>query len=149
MKIKNFKLYDQFGQERSLADYRGQWVVLYFYPRDNTPGCTLEAQGFKNLMPRFSQQNAIVLGVSDDPVKSHEKFAEKQKLNFPILSDRNHQVIDYFGAWGTKKIGGKEFGGTLRQTVLINPAGELAKKWEEVKPATHPQEVLEEIRNRI
>lgn len=145
MKAKDFSLQDQEGKTHTLADYKGKWLVMYFYPRDNTPGCTLEAQGFRRLKPEFAKKGVEVIGVSTDTVDSHQKFAASQKLNFPILSDCDHGLIAAYGSWGVKKFMGREFKGTKRQTVIINPDGEIVKKYEEVKPVTHPEQVLDDL----
>lgn len=145
MKIKNFLLPDQFGKIHKLSDYKGRWVVLYFYPKDDTPGCTKEACGFRDIVGEFEKKNAVILGVSKDSVESHKKFSEKYHLNFSILSDVDKKVIKSFGAWGEKKFLGKTFEGVLRHTYLINPKGEIVKKFKKVNPLTHPQEILKEI----
>ena len=136
-----FELPDQTGQLHSLEDYRDQWVVLYFYPKDETPGCTTEACEFRDSIFEFRQINAQILGVSFDDIESHFKFAEHHELPFPLLADVDGKAAD---AYGVKT---KMFGMTVakRQTFLIDPAGNIAKHYESVKPATHSAEVLADL----
>lgn len=145
MKAKDFFLKDQKGKLHKLSDYKGKWVVLYFYPKDDTPGCTKEACGFRDAIEEFKKKNAVVLGISKDSVDSHKKFSDKYHLNFSILSDIEKKVIQDYDSWGEKKFLGKTFMGTLRNTYLINPKGMIVKKFEKVNPLTHPQEILKEI----
>jgi len=145
MLAKDFNLPDQDGKMHKLSDYKGKWVVLYFYPKDNTPGCTKEACGFRDYRNKFSQRNAVILGVSKDSVASHKKFAQKHGLNFPILSDEDKKVIKAYEAWGKKKFLGKEFEGTLRKTYLIAPDGKIAKVYPNVNPINHPDKVIADI----
>ena len=137
-----FTLPDQDGNVHALADYRGRKVVLYFYPRDNTPGCTREACAFREANEQFQAQNAVVLGVSRDSEASHQKFAEKYDLPFALLSDPEHTVLEAYGAWGEKKNYGKVSMGTIRSTVVIDENGVVEKVYAKVKPDTHPAEVL-------
>ncbi|MGQ9510724.1 MAG: thioredoxin-dependent thiol peroxidase [Thermaceae bacterium] len=137
----DFSLPDQDGRVHRLSDYRGRWVVLYFYPKDDTPGCTVEARGFRDEKGRLEELGAVVLGVSADGVESHKAFAEKHRLNFPLLADPNREAIRAYGAWGKKKLYGKEYEGVLRQTFLIDPEGRIAKVWRKVKPEGHAEEV--------
>ena len=145
MKAPDFSLPDQDGTVRSLSDYAGKWLVLYFYPKDDTPGCTKEACAFRDAQSLYAEKGAAVLGVSKDPVKSHAKFAEKFSLPFPILSDVATDTIKAYGAWGEKKFMGKTFDGIIRRTVIISPDGEIAKRYESVDPAVHADEVLADI----
>lgn len=145
MKAKDFSLPDQTGKIHKLSDDKGKWVVLYFYPRDDTPGCTKEACRFRDIKKEFENKNTIIIGISKDTVESHKKFSDKYHLNFPILSDPDKKVIQEFKAWGEKKFLGKTFMGTLRNTYLINPEGEIVKEFQKVNPLIHPQEVLKEI----
>ncbi len=145
MKAPDFSLPDQKGKIHKLSDYKGKWVVLYFYPKDDTPGCIKEACGFRDNVEEFKKKGAVILGVSKDSVESHKKFAEKYQLNFPILADTGKEVLKAYGAWGEKKFLGKTFMGTLRNTYLINPKGNITKKFEKVNPLIHPQEILKEI----
>ena len=130
------------GQTVRLSDLRGRPVVLYFYPRDDTPGCTTEACSFRDLQPEFDKRDAAVFGVSADGLKSHQKFAHKYDLTFPLLSDPDHEVAEAYDSWGLKKFMGREYMGIRRNTFLIGPDGKIARVWEAVKPAGHPEEVL-------
>ncbi len=142
----SFTLPDQEGRVHTLEDYRGRWVVLYFYPKDDTPGCTKEACGFRNEKGRLEALGAVVLGVSADDVKSHSKFHSKYALNFPLLADPSQQTIRAYGAWGRKQFMGKEYEGVLRYTYLIDPQGRIAWVWDKVKPEQHALEVAETLR---
>lgn len=143
----DFKLLDQNGKEHSLIDYRGKLVLLYFYPKDDTPGCTKEACAVRDNFREFGKLDAVVLGVSTDSVKSHKKFEEKYKLNFTLLSDENKEVVNKYGVWGKKKFMGREYTGTLRTSFLIDPDGKIAKVYENVKPAEHVEEVLNDLKS--
>ena len=121
-------------------------MVLYFYPKDDTPGCTKEACGFRDRMGDLQALGAVVLGVSADDVASHKRFAEKYGLNFPLLADPERQAILAYGAWGKKNLYGKEYEGVLRQTFLIDPEGRIAKAWRKVSPEGHAEEVAEALR---
>jgi thioredoxin-dependent peroxiredoxin len=140
-----FSLPDQAGRLQSLSDYRGKWVVLYFYPKDDTPGCTKEACGFRDAAADFSQKNAIVIGVSKDPVVSHSKFASKYHLAFPLLSDPTTETIKNYNAWGKKKFMGREFSGTKRITYLIDPEGKIHKIYLSVDPLVHARQIIDDI----
>ena len=148
MKAIDFSLPDQNGKVHSLSSYKGSWVLLYFYPKDDTPGCTKEACGFRDSLNDLKKHNVFVLGVSADSVSSHQKFAKKYNLNFPLLSDEKKEIIKAYGAFGKKKFMGKEFEGILRISFLINPEGEIVKKYDKVKPEVHAKEVLEDIKNQ-
>ena len=130
------------GTEVRLDDLRGQWVVLYFYPKDNTPGCTLEAKEFSELQDQFTSLGAVILGVSSDSVKSHRNFMTKHNLGVGLLSDAGHEVLEAFGAWRLKKNYGREYMGVVRSTVLIDPKGIVRHVWPEVKAAGHAAAVL-------
>ena len=130
------------GGKVSLADFRGRNVILYFYPRDDTPGCTKEACAFRDHFAEFKQRGAIVLGVSTDPVKSHDKFAEKFKLPFLLLADEDHRIVTAYGVWGEKSFMGRKYLGTHRVTFLIAPDGRIKRIWPQVKPEEHAAEVL-------
>jgi len=130
------------GRKISLADFKGKNVILYFYPRDNTPGCTKEACAFRDHFAEFASKGAVVLGVSTDPVKSHEKFIEKFKLPFTLLSDEDKSIVQAYGVWGEKSFLGKKFMGIHRVTFLIGPDGKIKKIWPKVKPEEHAEEVL-------
>jgi len=146
LKIKNvapdFVLPDQEGKKHHLSDYRGKWVLLYFYPKDNTPGCTREACVFRDVFLEIKKCNAEILGISVDSVKSHNNFAGKYKLPFIILSDEKKEVVKLYGVWGKKKFMGHEYIGTFRNSYLIDPKGKIAKTYESVKPDNHAAEVL-------
>ena len=141
-----FTLPDQEGKEHSLKDYQGQWVVLYFYPKDDTPGCTKEACAFRDNLPKFKKIKAQVFGVSVDSVKKHQKFVEKFSLPFTLLSDENKEVVETYQVWAKKKFMGREYMGTLRMTFLIDPKGKIAKIYEEVKPEAHAEEILADLK---
>lgn len=129
----------------SLSDFRGRSVVLYFYPRDNTPGCTKEACGFRDEFAAFKQQNAVVIGVSTDSPKSHAKFAGKYKLPFTLLADENKLIVQAYGVWGQKSFLGRKYMGTHRVTFLIGPDGRIKRIWSDVKPAEHAKQILEAL----
>ncbi|HEY2734870.1 MAG TPA: thioredoxin-dependent thiol peroxidase [Polyangiales bacterium] len=137
-----FSLQDSDGNEVSLKDFRGKRVVLYFYPRDNTPGCTIEAQDFQKALPQFKKRNAVVLGVSRDSLSSHCKFRDKFDLTFPLLSDPDHAVLEAYGAWGEKTLYGKKSLGVIRSTVLIDEQGKVLQLFPSVKVKGHVEAVL-------
>lgn len=145
MKTQDFELSDQDGNIHSLSQYKGKWIVLYFYPKDDTPGCTKEACNFRDSLQDLKDAGAVVLGVSKDSVSSHQKFAKKYHLNFPILSDEDKKVIKAYKAWGEKSFMGKAFEGTLRITYLIDPEGKISKIFKDVKPLIHAKEILASI----
>ncbi len=130
------------GGTLSLSSLRGRNVVLYFYPRDDTPGCTKEACAFRDEFAAFQKRGAVVLGVSPDGLKAHEKFVEKYSLPFPLLADEEKKIVTAYGAWGQKSFLGRKYMGTHRVTFLIGPDGRIRKIWLKVKPATHAAEVL-------
>lgn len=136
---------DQDGVSHTLSDYKGQWVLLYFYPKDDTPGCTMEACAIRDNFPAFGKLQAQVFGVSVDPVAKHKKFAEKYKLPFTLLSDEDKLVVNAYGVWGKKKFMGREYMGTNRMSFLIDPQGNIAKVYEKVKPKEHAEEVLADL----
>lgn len=142
----DFTLPDQDGIEHTLSALRGSWVLVYFYPKDDTPGCTKEACAIRDADPDLSSRSAFVLGISADSVQSHKKFAEKYALTFPLLSDESRKVIDAYGVWGDKKFMGKEYQGILRTSFLVSPDGLIAKVYESVKPEVHAAEVLSDLR---
>jgi thioredoxin-dependent peroxiredoxin len=135
----------QDGTRVSLSDFKGRHVILYFYPRDETPGCTKEACGFRDEFAQFRAKGAVVLGVSVDPVKAHAKFVEKYKLPFTLLADEDKKIVEAYGVWGQKSFMGRKYMGTHRVTFLIGPEGKIKKIWPEVKPQEHVREVLDEI----
>jgi peroxiredoxin Q/BCP len=128
-----FSLPDENGNPVSLGDFAGKWLVLYFYPKDNTSGCTKEARDFTERLQTFSELNAVVIGVSRDSAETHRRFIEKHELGISLLSDPEHRVHKAYGAWGLKKNYGKETMGVIRSTFLISPEGKIAAKWEKVK----------------
>jgi thioredoxin-dependent peroxiredoxin len=138
----DFSLLDDQGIERKLSDFRGKSVVLYFYPKDDTPGCTTEACAFRDDFSAYDQAGAIILGVSPDSVKSHVKFKEKFHLPFTLLADEDHKVCELYGAWGLKKNYGREYEGVFRTTFVIGPDGKVRKVFEGVKPDGHSVEVI-------
>jgi len=146
MLAPDFTLPDPDGQEHSLSQYRGQWVLLYFYPKDDTPGCTKEACSIRDAFPNFQALNIMVLGVSVDSVESHKKFAEKYKLPFTLLSDEHKKVVSHYGVWGEKKFMGREHDGTIRSSFLIDPTGTIEKIYTDVKPEKHAEEVLRDLK---
>jgi peroxiredoxin Q/BCP len=144
-KAPAFTLPDQNDKKTKLPDFAGQWVVLYFYPKDNTPGCTTEACEFTDGLKAFEKLNAVVLGVSPDSTASHRKFIEKQNLEITLLSDPERKVLEKYGAFGTKKMYGKEVKGVIRSTFLIDPGGKVAHVWTKVKAAGHAARVREKL----
>ena len=142
----SFTLPDQTGTMHTLSQYKGKWVILYFYPKDDTPGCTKEACNFRDSLKDFTDAGVVILGVSKDSVISHKKFAEKYHLTFPLLSDESKDVIQAYGAWGIKKFMGREFEGVKRTTTLIGPEGDIKKIYENVNPVTHADQILEDIK---
>lgn len=140
-----FELIDQNGELHKLSDYRGKRLVLYFYPKDDTPGCTAEACSFRDNYSVFKQNDIVILGVSADSAKSHAKFQEKYQLPFPLLSDPDHKVSEMYGVWGLKKYRGREYYGINRTTFLIDEEGNLLKIYNKVKPAEHAKEIMEEF----
>ena len=141
-----FSLSDQDGTIHTLDQYRGRYLLLYFYPKDDTPGCTKEACALRDADPDFSKLDAAVLGVSADTVKSHKKFVEKYALTFPLLADEDRKAVEAYGVWGPKKFMGREYIGIKRTSFLIDPAGKIAKVYESVKPEKHAEEVLGDLR---
>jgi peroxiredoxin Q/BCP len=144
-KAPEFCLKNQDGNEVCSRDFKGKWMVIYFYPKDDTPGCTTEACEFTAEFPNFLDMNAVILGVSADSVEKHKKFADKHSLTITLLSDPEHKVIESYGAWREKNMYGKKYMGIVRSTVLVNPKGEVAFYWDNVKAKGHAQEVKEQI----
>jgi thioredoxin-dependent peroxiredoxin len=138
----DFILIDDSGATRRLSDYRGQNVVLYFYPKDDTPGCTTEACNFRDDYSGFVDAGVTILGVSPDSPKSHAKFKQKYQLPFPLLADEQHTICEAYDVWGQKKFMGREYMGVLRTTFLISPDGKIKKVFANVKPSEHSAEVL-------
>jgi len=143
--VPDFCLPNQDEEEICLRDIRGRWIVLYFYPKDNTPGCTTEACDFTAALPDFEGLNAIVLGVSPDSPKRHRNFIEKKDLKITLLSDEEKEVCEMFGVWQLKKNYGREYMGVVRSTFLIDPDGKIAAKWEKVKVKGHIEEVKRKL----
>jgi peroxiredoxin Q/BCP len=141
----DFTLADQDNAMRTLSDYRGKWVLLYFYPKDDTPGCTKEACMIRDAFPDFGALGITVLGVSTDSAASHKKFSEKYGLPFTLLADTEKKAVQAYGVWGKKKFMGREYEGTLRTSFLIDPRGIVAKVYENVKPEVHAGEVLADL----
>lgn len=141
----DFELLDETGTLRRLSDFRGQPVVLYFYPKDDTPGCTTEACHFRDDYSAYQNADVVILGVSPDTVKSHLKFKQKFGLPFPLLADEGHKVCDLYGVWGLKKLMGREYMGVLRTTFLIDADGQIVRVFEKVRPAEHSAELLAEL----
>lgn len=144
-KAPDFTLLNQDGAEVSLSNYRGQKVILYFYPRDNTPGCTKQACGFAEKYPHFQELGAVVLGVSKDTVASHKKFEQKYNLPFILISDPDLIAIQAYDVWKEKNMYGKKVMGVVRTTYLINEEGIIEKAFGKVKPADNPQQMLDEL----
>ena len=141
----DFSLSDQDGKIHSLKDYAGKWVVLYFYPKDDTPGCTAEACSFRDSIAEYKQANVAVLGVSADDEASHGKFAEKFHLPFPLLADRKKETVNAYGVWIMKMLYGKQSMGIRRTSFLIDPKGSIAKVYENVKPEGHAAQILGDV----
>jgi thioredoxin-dependent peroxiredoxin len=141
-KAPDFTLTSDEGKQISLKDFKGKRVLLYFYPRASTPGCTIEACEFRDLRPKFEKEDAVILGVSADPVKALQNFKTKQKLNFPLLSDPTHKMIESYGVWRMKKFMGRSFKGIVRGSFLIGPDGKIEEIWDEVKAKGHAAETL-------
>jgi len=142
----NFTLLSDEGKEVSLSDYHGKKVVLYFYPKDGTPGCIKEAQGFRDLVDEFAKENAVIIGVSKDSVKSHQKFKEKNNLTFTLLSDPEGKILDLYGVWKQKSMYGRTFMGTERTTFLIDQDGKVKKVYRKVKVKGHAQVCLLDLK---
>lgn len=142
----DFSLQDDAGKTVRLSDFKGKDVVLYFYPKDDTPGCTTEACNFRDDYSAYEKAGVVILGISPDSVKSHAKFKAKYHLPFPLLADEDHKVCEQFGAWGSKSMYGRQYDGVLRTTYLIGKDGKIKKVFEKVTPAEHSTEILAEIK---
>lgn len=146
-KAPDFQLRNQHGDIISLADFKGKPIILYFYPKDMTPGCTTEACDFRDQHQQFAQMNAVIIGVSPDSVERHVKFSEKHGLPFILVADDNHEAAEYYDVWKLKKNFGKEYMGIERSTFLIDKEGIVVKEWRKIKVKGHVEEVLECIRH--
>jgi peroxiredoxin Q/BCP len=140
-----FTLQDENGLKHSLSDYRGKPLILYFYPKDDTPGCTTEACNFRDDYSKYQEAQVVILGLSPDTPRSHKKFKAKYDLPFTLLADEDHAICDLYGTWGPKKYMGKSYEGVFRTTFLIDSQGYIRKVFENVKPAEHSSEVLEAL----
>jgi len=140
-----FELPDETGKNHRLSDYRNKTVVLYFYPKDDTPGCTKEACNFRDDYSAYQKADIIILGVSPDSPASHAKFKAKFDLPFPLLADEGHKICEQYGVWGLKKYTGREYEGVLRTTYIIDGRGNIQQVYENVKPAEHSAEILADI----
>lgn len=141
----DFALIDQNDKTQRLADYRGQWVIVYFYPKDDTPGCTTEACSFRDEYEYIQENGAVVLGISKDSVASHKKFAAKFNLKFPLLSDESMDTIKAYNAWGERSMYGRTYMGIIRSTFLINPKGQIAKEYPKVTPKDHAVQIVKDL----
>lgn len=144
-KAPAISLPDQNGKTHQLKDYLGQWVLVYFYPKDDTTGCTKEACQLRDNLPRFKKLKAVVLGISVDTVASHKKFETKYTLPFTLLADEKKEVVEKYGVWQEKSMYGRTYMGTVRTSFLIDPSGKIAKIYEKVKPELHAAEVLADL----
>ena len=147
IKAPNFKLPSTSKDNYSLKDSIGKYVVIYFYPKDDTPGCTIETNDFNKLLPKFKKLNCDIFGISKDNLKSHDKFRDKYKIKFDLLADEELTVLKKYKVWGKKKFMGREFMGILRTTFLIDKKGKIIKIWDNVKVKDHAKDVLETIKN--
>ena len=149
MKASNFTLSSTNKQNFSLKSSEGKFVILYFYPKDDTPGCTIETNDFNKFFSKFKKLDCEIYGISKDSIKSHEKFKEKYKIRFDLLSDEDIKVIKKYKVWGKKKFMGREFMGIIRTTFLIDKKGKILKVWENVKVKDHAKEVLDTLKNIV
>ncbi|GAA0373209.1 thioredoxin-dependent thiol peroxidase [Paenibacillus motobuensis] len=147
--VPDFTLPASGGNEVSLSQFRGQKVVIYFYPKDMTTACTQEACDFRDNYSAISERDAVVLGISGDPVKSHDRFVEKQSLPFLLLSDTDHEICRMFGVWQLKKMYGREYEGIVRSTFLIDEEGRLVREWRGIRVKGHVEKVLEAIQEGV
>lgn len=137
---------DQDGKQHKLSDYKGKWVLIYFYPKDDTPGCTKEACAIRDNFPKFGKLKAVVLGISVDSVTKHKKFADKYNLPFTLLADENKEVVEKYGVWAEKSMFGVKYQGILRNSFLVDPNGKIVRIYEKVKPADHADQVLNDLK---
>lgn len=148
-KAPNFKLLNQNAEEVSLSDYQGKNIVLYFYPKDMTPGCTTQACDFRDNYAAFKENNTVVLGVSPDPVERHTKFIEKHELPFTLLVDETHEVAKLYNVWQLKKTFGKEYYGIVRSTFIIDDQGILQKEYRNIRVKNHVEKTLDYVKNEL
>ena len=146
-KAPDFTLPSTNGENQKLKDLLGKYVVIYFYPKDDTPGCTIETNDFNKLLTKFKKLNCEIFGISKDTIKSHDKFREKFKIKFDLLSDEEIKVLKKYKVWGKKKFMGREFMGIIRSTILIDKKGKVIKVWDNVKVKDHAKEVLETLKS--
>ena len=146
-KAPDFTLPSTNGENQKLKDLLGKYVVIYFYPKDDTPGCTIETNDFNKLLPKFKKLNCEIFGISKDTIKSHDKFREKFNIKFDLLSDEEIKVLKKYKVWGKKKFMGREFMGIIRSTILIDKKGKIIKVWDNVKVKDHAKEVLETLKS--
>lgn len=144
--VPKFSLPDQNGKTHNITDYKGKWVILYFYPKDLTPGCTTEACNFQEALPDFNSIDAVIFGISKDSADRHKKFADKYNLQFSLLSDEKSDVCEQFGVWQKKSMYGKEYMGIVRSTFLINSEGKIAKVYPKVNVKEHHAEILNDLK---
>jgi len=144
-KAPDFTALDDRGEKIKLSDFKGRNVVLFFYPKDDTPGCTVEACSFRDALPRFEGIDAVVLGISPDSVKSHQKFKEKFKLPYTLVADAEHAIAEKYGVWAEKSMYGRKYWGVARTTFIVDQTGKIAKVFEKVKPEGHASEVAEAV----
>ena len=147
IKAPDFNLLSTSGEKQKLKDLLGKYVVIYFYPKDDTPGCTIETNNFNKLLTKFKKLNCEIFGISKDTIKSHDKFREKFKIKFDLLSDEEIKVLKKYKVWGKKKFMGREFMGIIRSTFLIDKKGKIIKVWKNVKVKDHAKEVLETLKS--
>jgi thioredoxin-dependent peroxiredoxin len=145
----DFSLADQYGTVHTLAEYKGKWVLLYFYPKDDTPGCTIEACTIRDQFKDFKKIGAEVIGISTDSIKSHKKFADAYELPFTLLADEHKEMVGAYGVFGEKKFMGRTYMGIKRSSFLIDPKGKIAKVYEKVKPLAHAAEVVADLKELI
>ncbi|MGB0925435.1 MAG: thioredoxin-dependent thiol peroxidase [Minisyncoccia bacterium] len=143
-----FNLPDQHGNKRHITEFAGKKTLLYFYPKDMTPGCTTETVGFQNMKKDFENENTVIIGLSKDSIERHQKFCEKHDLDIILLSDTEGKVLEKYAVWTEKSMFGKKYMGISRESFLINETGRVIKHWKKVKPVSHPQEVLDYIKNQ-
>lgn len=146
VKAPAISLPDQNGKQTKLSDYLGQWVLVYFYPKDDTPGCTTEACTLRDNFPKLNRFKVKVLGISTDSVASHKKFADKYKLPFTLLADTDKKVVEKYGVWVEKSMYGRKYFGVLRTSFLVDPQGKIVRIYEKVKPAEHAEQVMADLK---